>query len=208
MSQPGQSSSTKNVTNPVLRSLPMPIKTNRLEIRPAIPGEGKKINAAIVASHPELRQWMPWAIDLPTIEDSEERIRKNQAEWILRSNLNLSIFLNGAYLGGTGYHRLDWQVPCFEIGYWVRSDMVGQGVVTETVSALTSYAIRELGARRLEIRCDALNKSSSNVARRCGFELEACLRRQALKPGTDELRDTEVYVRFDDLGLPDVGVSW
>lgn len=195
---------------PILMNLPMPLITHRLEIRPAHPGEGQLVRDAIVSSHKELSYWMPWAKEKPSVEDSEEVIRKNMAQWALKEDLPLSIFLkdSGQYLGGTGFHRIDWDVPLLEIGYWLRTDATGHGYVTEAVNAMTAYAFREIGARRVEIRCDAENKKSRSVAERAGFDLEACLKKQATCPGSDELRDTVIYVRFDDSHLDDVGAVW
>ncbi len=44
------------------------------------------------------------------------RIEKgvNQAAGLWRKS-------DGAYIGGSGLHRIDWSVPCVEIGYWLRT---------------------------------------------------------------------------------------
>lgn len=88
------------------------------------------------------------------------------------------MFLKGSktYIGGGGLHRINWDVPKFEIGYWVRSSYGRQGFITEAVNGITHFAFNTLGARRVEIRCDSLNGRSAAVARRAGYELEAMLR--------------------------------
>jgi RimJ/RimL family protein N-acetyltransferase len=78
------------------------------------------------------------------------------------------------------------------VGYWIRPDAAGQGHVTEAVRLLSVLAFGPLDARRVEIRCDALNLKSRAVAERCGFTLEGILRQDAL--GVDgQPRDTAVY---------------
>ena len=41
-----------------------------------------------------------------------------------------------------------------EIGYWLRPDAVGRGVMTATARALTTAAFALDGIARVEIRCD------------------------------------------------------
>jgi RimJ/RimL family protein N-acetyltransferase len=73
-------------------------------------------------------------------------------------------------------HRIEWSVPKFEIGYWVRTSFTGQGYATEAVRGITAFAFEALGARRVEIRCAPENHPSARVAERAGFPLEGELR--------------------------------
>lgn len=98
----------------------------------------------------------------------------------------------GIYLGGSGLHRIRWEVPSFEIGYWLRASAWGQGYVTETVRLLCALAFETLGGQRVEIRCDARNARSAAVPLRCGFVREACLRNES-RDGAGNLRDTLVF---------------
>ena len=83
-------------------------------------------------------------------------------------------------------------MPKFEIGYWCRTGMTGRGYTTEAVRGIAAFAFDALGAKRVEIRCDPLNRLSARVAERAGFHLEGELRNDAL--GTDgTLRNTLVF---------------
>ena len=86
-------------------------------------------------------------------------------------------------------------MPRFEIGYWCRTSYAGKGYITEAVNAITAFAFDVLGARRVEIRCDALNLRSRRVAERCGFPLEATLR-QFDRSVDGELRDELVFAKL------------
>jgi len=86
-------------------------------------------------------------------------------------------------------------VPYFSIGYWLAASAEGHGYMTEAASALVEYALRELGARRLEITCDARNTRSAAVARRLGFEQEGLLRNH-MRLSDGALRDTLVFARI------------
>src|SRR4051794_26238214 len=123
--------------NPILIDLPVPIKTPRLLLRHCLPGDGKALNLAVCESFTELNQWVPWADKIPSEEDSEFNVRTSYAQWILREDLRMMIFdLSGnRLLGSTGLHRIKWEVPAFEIGYWLRKSEAGKGYITEAVNA-------------------------------------------------------------------------
>ena len=90
----------------------------------------------------------------------------------------MHLYLKGTetLVGSSGLHRIDWDVPKFEIGYWCRTRFAGQGYTTEAVRGITAFALDALGAKRVEIRCDPLNRPSARVAERAGFRLEGELR--------------------------------
>lgn len=183
---------------PILRDFPDEFVTERLLIRAPRPGDGPELRAAVKDSWTELKQWMPWAAgDLPDEAYYEARARQGQAKFLLREDLTLLLFKQGTstIVGSSGLHRINWKVPRFEIGYWVRTPYAGQGYITEAVRGIAAFAFDRLGARRVEIRCDARNERSATVARRAGFELEATLRREDRHHLTGDLRDTLVFAR-------------
>lgn len=182
---------------PILLDFPDSFETERLLIRAPRPGDGQAVNDAIRESHDHLRSWMPWAQSLPTIADSEMHVRRKAAHFQTREDLALHLYRkkDGLFVGGSGLHRIDWSVPRFEIGYWVRKTLEGQGYVTEAVKGITQFAFDILHARRIEIRCDSRNTRSIAVAERCGYALEACLRQESRGPD-GALRDTLIFVRL------------
>ncbi len=163
---------------PILRDFPESFETERLLIRSPLPGDGLEMHAAVNESLDELLPWMDWPEQHKTVEDSEEKARLNRVRFLERSDLLLLLFLKGTntLVGGSGLHRMDWSVPRFEIGYWCRTRFVGSGYITEAVRGITTFAFERLGARRVEIRCDTLNRRSVRVAERAGYRLEGELR--------------------------------
>ena len=187
--------------DPVLIEVPERLDGERTLLLAPRAGLGAEMAVVIAQSLSHLRPWMPWAQDAPTAESSETVVRRMQADFIARRDLCFQIYARkpdgtvGRMLGGTGLHRIEWSVRKFEIGYWIRPEAAGQGHVSEAVRLLTALAFDRLGARRVEIRCDARNLKSRAVAERCGFELEGVLRRDVL--GVDgQPRDTAVYARI------------
>ncbi len=198
------------MTDPVLIDIPMPIQTRRLIMRHSLPGDGPVLAAAINESYEELREWMPWVQNRPTDDEQEANVRRAHAQWILREDLRINLYdkKSAEFLGCSGFHRMKWDVPRLEIGYWVRKKYEGQGYITEAVAALTKFAFEALGAKRLEIRCDAENTRSKAIPERLGYQLEATLRNDMIKPFGTELRDTLLYTRFDAQNIMDVGATW
>lgn len=181
--------------------VPERIETERLVIRCPRAGDGAAYHEAVADSIETLKPWLPWANDPQGVEISEALSRKFHAMFIARTDLVFALFERGAdgaegrLLGGSGLHRIDWQLRRFEIGYWIRSSHLGRGLVSEAVQALAGMAFETLQARRVEIRCDARNERSARVAERCGFELEGTLRRDALDV-QGQPRDTRVFARI------------
>ena len=182
--------------DPKLLEIPDSFETERLLIRAPRAGDGAELNAAVHESLAELRPWMPWAVNAPTVEESESHTRKCAAKFMLREDLHWRGYLKGTdtFVLGSGLHRIDWSVPKFEIGYWVRTRFAGQGLVTEAVRAIAAYAFERLKAERVEVRCDDRNTRSWGVAERCGFMLEG-IHRQFERDHFGSLRDTRVYAR-------------
>ncbi|MCL5995075.1 MAG: GNAT family N-acetyltransferase [Chloroflexi bacterium] len=175
----------------ILRDIPTCFDTARLTLRCPQPGDGPEYHAAVLDSVDELRPWMRWAATTSTVDEDEARMRRAHIQFLERTDLCYLILQKGTdtLVGCTGLHYPDWSVPSFEIGYWVRTLYAGRGYITEAVIGLRDFAFEVLGARRLQIVCNALNARSAAVARRAGFEQEGILRCSARHHLTNELID-------------------
>lgn len=173
------------------------LATDRLFLRKPLAGDGKEVNQAIRESWEDLQKWMPWAQQLPSVNDTEENIRHAYLQFLDRSDLRFHGYdkHTGEMVLCTGFHRIDWKIRKFEIGYWIRKKYSGSGLVTEAVRALENLLITELGANRIEIRCDAANERSANVAKRLGYTLEGIHRRDSMEASSERLRDTMVFAK-------------
>jgi ribosomal-protein-serine acetyltransferase len=188
------------MSKPILRDFPDTIETERMVLRAPRPGDGPALHAGVIESLEELRPWMPWAQEAPTLEMEEEVVRRAHADFMARTDLMLLLFhkQTGTLIGGSGLHRILWDVPLFEIGYWLRTPYSGQGYMTEAVVGLTSFAFDTLHARRVEIQCDERNVRSAAVARRASFMLEGILRNHRRDHVNGELRNTMIFAQTRD----------
>ena len=174
------------------------LETERLILRPPGLRDARSIAKAVNASAAELGEWMPWARETYNLQDAvafvEAAARKLRAEEEFTTVMVSR--QRRAFVGCCTLSVRDWKVPKFEIGYWLRTDHVGRGYVTEAARALTELAFTSLDAARVEIRVDDRNQRSWAVAERLGFAWEATFR--ANERGNDgSLRDTRIYVLFD-----------
>ena len=183
----------------LLLDFPESFESDRLTIRAPRAGDGPEINAAVQETFDDLKVWMPWAQQMPTLEESESFVRRSRCEFLARENLTLFLFVKGTNMivGSSGLHGINWDLPKFEIGYWCRKRFQGQGYITESTEAITKFAFEILEAKRVEIRCDSKNVKSRRIPDRLGFKLEGTLRSDSLSP-SGELRDTLVFAKIKD----------
>lgn len=189
--------------------LQMPILTGRLVIRPPQADESQALFDAIQESQDHIAPWLAWSRFHKELADTQKYTMQAMEKWMERSELPMRVFdrADGGFIGGCGFVATDWNVRAFEIGYWVRSTRHGEGLVSESVNAVTRWAFDTLGAVRVCIRADSTNDRSRAVAERLGFELEGVLRRDSHSPA-GELRDTAIYSRLGKDGLPELDVTW
>ncbi|MDQ1003227.1 RimJ/RimL family protein N-acetyltransferase [Neobacillus niacini] len=64
---------------------------------------------------------MPWAHKTQTAEDMEANMRDAHAKFLTREDLRLHLYKKdtGEFIGSSGLHRIKWDIPRFEIGYWI-----------------------------------------------------------------------------------------
>jgi RimJ/RimL family protein N-acetyltransferase len=183
-------------------ALPTTLATPRLVLQMPASEHVAPLNEAILESFAELHAWMEWAIVPPNEDDTrafcEEALRQR------REGSSCPLLMldgrDGSIIGATGYARIDWAVPAFEIGYWCRTPRCGHGYVTEATAALTRFAFETLGANRVQVRMDDRNQRSIAVPERLGFDLEGILRHD-VRDHHDRLRDTRVYALLSLAGL-------
>jgi ribosomal-protein-serine acetyltransferase len=107
--------------DPMMMDFPTEIYTDRLLIRIPLPGDGKKVYEAVEASINELIPWLPFAQKEQSEIKTEIGIRNAHAKFLTREDLRLLIFLkdNKQFIGSSGLHNPNWDIPKFEIGYWI-----------------------------------------------------------------------------------------
>ena len=102
----------------------------------------------------------------------------------------------GVPLGMASYLNTDVGMRRLEIGHiWYTVDAQRTTANTEVAYLMAGHAFEELGARRLEWKCDSLNARSRAAALRLGFRFEGVFRNHMIVKGRN--RDTAYFALTD-----------
>ncbi len=132
------------------------------------PADALALNEAVDQSRDHLLPWMPWASYPPmTLEERLDVL----ATWVAdERDTFLGVFdRDGRVVAGTGMH--DRNDPDeMEIGYWVRSDSLRQGLATRISEELTTAVFALVPTvTRVIIKHDVANVPSGRVPARLGY---------------------------------------
>ncbi len=133
--------------------------------------DANQVADAVAESIPELLQWMPWAQFEPqTVTQREELIARWSQDWEEKKDFPVGIFRDDQLVGCSGLH-LRHGVGQLEIGYWVRTYCVGQGIAARTTRTLTDVAFLLPEVQEVLIAHDVANVRSQFIPQRLGFSL-------------------------------------
>jgi RimJ/RimL family protein N-acetyltransferase len=130
--------------------------------------------------------------------ESVEAMRARLAE--IEDSLDplfFSVVRDGEPQGIVSYLRIDTEHGSIEIGHiWFGTPLQRTTAATEAIYLLGTHAMDELGYRRFEWKCNALNEKSRRAAERFGFTFEGVFRNHMVVKGQN--RDTAWYSITDD----------
>lgn len=164
----------------ILLDLPEQLETERLTLRPYRAGDGAAYLEMCLRNKSHLLPYEAGnpALNVQSLEDAESLVRQFAVDWTARQ-----VFFMGAWLRSTDEFAaqiyigvVSWDLPEFEIGYFVDCRHEGKGYVTEAARAAIAFCFTHLHAHRLRLGCNETNVRSQQVAERCGFKREGHIR--------------------------------
>lgn len=102
---------------------------------------------------------------------------------------------NGDPVGVASYLRIDPRNGSIEVGHIHYSEVLKRSVAATEAMYLMMRSAFELGYRRYEWKCDALNAQSRSAAQRLGFSFEGIFRNATVYKGRN--RDTAWFAVID-----------
>ena len=172
--------------NKMLFEFPTHFESERLTMRAYQPGDGKWFYAMSLKNREHLRQYEAdnVACDISDEEAAEVLVRELAAEWMYRNCFFIGVFdkPTNEFVGQIYVGPVDWNLPEFQIGYFVDVDHEGQGYITEAVRATLQVIFTQLNAHRVRLACDETNLRSIRVAERCSMTREGYLRENKRQP--------------------------
>lgn len=102
----------------------------------------------------------------------------------------------GKAVGMGSFMRADAPNGVIEIGHiWMSPGLQQTREATEVIFLMIRHCFDDLGVRRLEWKCDALNAPSRKAAQRFGFQFEGIFRQHLIVKGRN--RDTAWFAMLD-----------
>ncbi len=155
------------------------METDRLIIRRCEKGDGEALFTLLESN--DNREFLLDHVDdastVKTQEDAEIRIRQLSASWVARERFVLGIWLKSSnlYIGQLWIEPKKWEVPSFELGYFLDRTHQDQGKATEAAKRAIDFLFDDLNAHKIIILTRDDNERSYRLAERCGFESEGHL---------------------------------
>ncbi len=184
--------------SPVARPEREEMRGSHVLVRPLDPaGDAEPFHAA---THPPAAEEGLWTYLHDGPYESAEQLR-TMMEWVagLEDPL-LFTFVRLADrrpLGRAAYMRIEPRSGVIEIGAILLSPELQRTVAaTEAIYLMARHAFDDLGYRRLEWKCDALNAPSRRAAARYGFTFEGVFRQHMVVKGRN--RDTAWFAITDE----------
>jgi RimJ/RimL family protein N-acetyltransferase len=169
----------------MLLALPSRLETTRLTIRKYEKGDGKDLYQLLEKNNNReyLIEHIDEATNVKTEEDAEIRIQELSTNWIERTRFVMGIWLKsfGKYIGQIWIEPNKWEVPSFELGWFLERSQQGQGIATEASKAAIQFLFNHLKAHKIIVITRDDNEKSSKLAERLGFIKEGHLREHSIK---------------------------
>jgi ribosomal-protein-serine acetyltransferase len=179
------------------------LQTERLRLDPVGPEHADALCDAVAASAEELKKWLIWAVD-HNLEKSMTFARRCVEMWGV-AEWTFAIWDEDELIGCIGLDGYQALLGSIQLGYWLRTDMWGQGLMTEAGRAVVDLAFRRLNLHRIELHADTRNSASIRVAEKLGFTRVGVLRDG--ERGLDGWHDAYVFdlLSTDDAKQPSRG---
>lgn len=97
---------------------------------------------------------------------------------------NFAIEVEGRAVGGIGFDLgTDIERVGAEVGYWIGQEFWGRGIMSRVLAVTTPWALDQFGLERVVGLQLDWNPGSGRVLEKAGYQLEARMRRAAIKDG-------------------------
>lgn len=155
-----------------------PVETERLLLIPVDPSDGPELWLAVSGSRTFLQRWLPW-VQFHTDPASSVRFAEACAsDWDQGRALRFVIRERAghAVAGIVGLEACVHLHRGCELGYWLRKEATGRGLMTEAARGCVEFAFRHMGAHRVRVAAATDNHRSLQVIGRLGFRFEGIAR--------------------------------
>ncbi len=171
----------------LLLDIPTRLDTERLVVRKYEEGDGRGLYLLLARSGNRelLKENVEEVSSIKTEEEAEVIVRKHSAEWVARDRFVMGIWLKSEdkYVGEIWIEPKKWEVPSFEIGWFLDKGYQRRGIATEAVRRSLKFLFNDLKAHKVIVITRDTNPRSCMLAERLGFRREGHLRESGIDNG-------------------------
>ncbi len=155
-----------------------PLETPRLVLVPIETSDGADLWTAVDGSRWHLERWLPWVPFNNTPEASQRYAEACAADWDAGRAVRLAIRDRGTreFLGVVGLDSCVHLHRSCELGYWLKREGTGKGLMTEAARGIADFALHRMGVHRIRCAAATDNYQSLRVIARLGFRFEGIAR--------------------------------
>jgi RimJ/RimL family protein N-acetyltransferase len=171
----------------LLLEIPTQLETERLVIRRYAEGDGQGLYLLLERNdnRNRLAEHVDEATEVRTAVEAEIRIRQWVADWVARTRFVMGICLKSSneQIGQIWIEPRNWDVPSFELGWFLDSGFWGKGLAAEAANCAMKFIFECLHAHKIIVITRDNNERSYRLAQRLGFHREGYLRECSIKNG-------------------------
>jgi RimJ/RimL family protein N-acetyltransferase len=158
-----------------------------LIIRKYADGDGSELHLLLERNNNRnfLRENVQEVAAIKTEEEAEIRIRRHAAEWVAWDRFVMGIWLKSEirYIGEIWIEPKNWEVPLFEIGWFLDQSYQRRGMATEAARCSLNFLFNDLNAHKVVVVTRDTNPRSARLAERLGFHKEGHFRESGIENG-------------------------
>lgn len=140
--------------------------------------DSRELWTSVEGSRAHLEPWLPWVPFNIDIDSSGRYAEASAADWDAARACRFTIRDRASrkFLGVIGLESFAHLHESVELGYWLRLDACGRGLMTEAGKAVLDWAFGPVNAHRVRVAAATDNHASLSVIRRLGFKFEGIAR--------------------------------
>jgi ribosomal-protein-serine acetyltransferase len=125
-----------------------------------------------------LERWLPWVPFNTSPEASQRYAEACAVDWDQGRAARFAVRdrQNGELIGVVGLDSCVHLHRSCELGYWLRREYTGRGLMTESADACVRFAFERMGMHRIRCAAATDNVPSLRVIARLGFRFEGIAR--------------------------------
>jgi ribosomal-protein-serine acetyltransferase len=140
--------------------------------------DSRELWTSVEGSRGHLEPWLPWVPFNIDMDSSGRYAEASAADWDAARACRFTIRDRASrkFLGVIGLESFAHLHENVELGYWLRVDAWGKGLMTEAGQAVLDWAFGPVNAHRVRVAAATDNHPSLHVIGRLGFRFEGIAR--------------------------------